>query len=322
MKSTWLPSSLLVLAHLSVSITLGVQVSEPNAATLPEHPPLRILIVSDEVNPHSLPDADLTQPGEISTAIESAASGINIDAGTNAVFEVATDDLPMATAALDLPPSDPLAYDVLIYFAHRIPNGAGGASAQADFVDAMEDFLMDGGGVVSFHHGSYLTAGKESVMSLIGATASDAVFWDTNAGQNIINVAPGHFVTSHAVSYPGMLSYSAPSLNVPADVYVAFNNTPDERYPTFATNPDAGDFNVLLASDYNQSGDEHLIGFTHRQPTWEGLVVGYQPGEYQPNALNDLDGANFQIFANAILWAANIPDLVPLFADSFETTAR
>jgi hypothetical protein len=32
--------------------------------------------------------------------------------------------------------------------------------------------------------------------------------------------------------------------------------------------------------------------------------VLYQPGEYQPLALDDLDGDNFQILANAVLYAA------------------
>ena len=30
-----------------------------------------------------------------------------------------------------------------------------------------------------------------------------------------------------------------------------------------------------------------------------------QPGEYQPNALDDLDGNNFQILANAIYYVSN-----------------
>jgi hypothetical protein len=34
------------------------------------------------------------------------------------------------------------------------------------------------------------------------------------------------------------------------------------------------------------------------------VVVAYQPGEYQPNALDDVDGNNFQILANAIVYAA------------------
>jgi len=44
-----------------------------------------------------------------------------------------------------------------------------------------------------------------------------------------------------------------------------------------------------------------------------GVVMGYQPGEYQPQALDGLAGNNFQILANAILYAAaGDPRAVPL----------
>jgi len=44
------------------------------------------------------------------------------------------------------------------------------------------------------------------------------------------------------------------------------------------------------------------------------VVVDYQPGEYQPNALDDLAGNNFQILANAIVFAAGVlpPDQIVL----------
>jgi len=274
--------------------------STARAATLPAHDPLRVLIVSDEVNPHGLSAAELTQPGDISAALAAPGSGISLDA----VTEIATDDLPLATAALSLPLSDPAAYDVLIYFAHRIPNGAGAVQAQADFVAAVESFLVAGGGVVSLHHGAYLTAGKEAILDLIGGTASGAVPWNTIEGQNVIDVAPGHFVTTNAVTYPATTAYADVPRGVPPGTYGFFNNVPDERYVQFEINPTAGDIEILFASDYVENGSTHVLGFTHRRPGWAGVVVAYQPAEYQPNALDDLDGANFQILANAILYAA------------------
>lgn len=270
------------------------------AATLPPHDALRILIVSDEVNPHGLTNAELTQPGDISAALVAPDSGISIDV----VTEIATDDLPDATAALSVLPQDPAAYDVLIYFAHRIPNGGGGAAAQAAFVAAVDGFLVAGGGVVAFHHGSYFTAGKEGILDLIGGTASGAVPWNTVSGQNVINVAPGHFVTSNAVIYPSTTAYADVPRGVPADTYGFFNNTPDERYVNFEINAGAGDVELLFGSDYDENGTTHVLGFTHRRPAWAGVVVAYQPAEYQPNALDDRSGNNFQILANAILYAA------------------
>jgi hypothetical protein len=272
------------------------------AADLPSHAPLRILIVSDEVNPHGLTPAQLTQPGDLSAALNAPGNGLSIDT----VTEIPTDNLPQATAALSVPITDPTAYDVLIYFAHRIPLGGGGPTAQAAFVTAVEGFLEDGGGVVSFHHGSYLSSGKEAMQDLIGATATGSVPWNTVDGQNVINVAPSHFVTTNGVEYPSSTAYSDPGRGVPADTYSFFQNVPDERYINFEINPGAGDFEVLFASNYNENGTTHLLGFTHRRPEWAGVVVGYQPGEYQPNALDDPDGNNFQILANAIVYAAGV----------------
>ncbi len=288
-----------LVRRLAVLVAVLWAVPAP-AATLPPHDPLRILIVSDEVNPHALSAAELTQPGDISAALVAPDSGIAIDV----VTEIATDDLPDATAALAVLPPAPAAYDVLIYFAHRIPNGAGGAAAQAAFVAAVDDFLVAGGGVVSFHHGAYFTTGKEGILDLIGGTASGAVPWNTVSGQNVIDVAPGHFVTANAVTYSSTTAYADVSRGVPAGTYGVFNNTPDERYVDFEINAGAGNVEMLFGSDYVENGTTHVLGFTHRRPAWAGVVVAYQPGEYQPNALDDRSGNNFQILANAILYAA------------------
>jgi len=279
-------------------------------ADLPPHAPLRILIVSDEVNPHALTDPELTQPGDLSAAISAPGSGLSIDT----VTEIATDDIATATTALSVPFGDPSAYDVLVYFAHRIPAGGGGAADQAAFVVAVEAFLVAGGGVVSFHHGSYLTAGKTAMQDIIGATASGSVPWNTVTGQNVINVAPIHFVTSNGVDYSGTVAYSDLGRGVPAATYDMFTNVPDERYIEFELNPGAGTIEMLFGSDYVENGSTHILGFTHHRPAWAGIVVAYQPGEYQPNAVDDLDGNNFQILANAIIYAAGaapLPTTVP-----------
>ena len=282
------------------------------AADLPPHGPLRVLVVSDEVNPHELLPPQLTQPGEISLALAMPGSGLNLAA----VNEIHTDSLALATAALAVPIGDPAVYDVLVYFAHRQPDTGDDAQDiqdQADFVVAVDDFLEAGGGVVSFHHGSYGGLGKTAIQETLGATATGSVSWNTIEGQNVINVAPTHFVTTNGVEYSGSLGYSDPARGVSAGTYDLFSNIPDERYPQFEINPSADDLEVLFASDYAQNGTTHLLGFTHRRSGWLGVVVAYQPGEYQPNALDDLDGNNFQILANAIVYAAGqAPDAAPI----------
>jgi hypothetical protein len=64
----------IAFAYLSLVVLLPVGIVA--TANLPPHGPLRILIVSDEVNPHSLPDEELTQPGSISAEQRNRAPDI------------------------------------------------------------------------------------------------------------------------------------------------------------------------------------------------------------------------------------------------------
>lgn len=150
------------------------------------------------------------------------------------------------------------------------------------------------------------------MQEIIGAAASGSVPWNTTEGQNVINLAPGQFVTSHEVEYTGTVAYADPARGVATGSYDFFNNTPDERYTTFELEPSAETIEMLFGSDYDQNGTTHILGYTHRRAAWAGVVVAYQPGEYQPNALDDLDGNNFQILANAVVYAAYREPGVPV----------
>ena len=278
------------------------------AADLPKHEPLRILIVSDKVNPHGLPPEDLTEPGDISAALLMPGTGLNISTEPDSILEIPTNSIELATKALSVSLCSPDAYDVLIYFCHRIPNNGSAEdniARQEAFTQAVENYLIAGGGMISFHHGSYFTGGKESIQSVIGATAVSSVVWDIVDGQNVINVSPKHFITSNSIEYTDNVEYGDPDNGVPIGNYDLFNNTPDERYLNFFINDDIEEFEVLFGSDYSQNGSTHLLGFTHKRSEWNGIVFGYQPGEYQPNALDDLDGNNFQILANGIYYVSH-----------------
>ena len=48
------------------------------AASVPRHDPLNITLVGDEVNPHGLTDAELTQPEDIASALRATDSGLAI----------------------------------------------------------------------------------------------------------------------------------------------------------------------------------------------------------------------------------------------------
>lgn len=300
---------IIVTTVLTLSATLVA------AQALPPHPPLRILITSDEVNPHGLSDAELTQPGELAATL-AAIPGLQLDSSQpDPVLEIATDDLDQATTRLLLGPDDPQGYDVLIYFSHRIPQGGVDDQARQEaFVVAVDQFLTAGGGVVAFHHGIYETAGKASMQSILGAAATGAVTWNTTEGQSVIAVAD-HFVTRYGVGYSGTTSYQDAAHGVALDDYPVFNNTPDERYPTLSLEPDSEEIEILFASDYLAS--PHVLGFTHHRDAWNGIVVVYQPGEHQPTALEP--GNNLQILLNAVIYAARYREGELLFGDGFES---
>lgn len=302
-----LPTSLQNLPPLMVvaALALSGAAESARAATLPPHDALRVLVVSDEVNPHALSPAELTQPGDLTALLLDPAIGLALSADPDALVEIPTDEIERATSLLTVGRSDPAAYDVLVYFAHRIPaQGADPPGRQAAFTAAVESFLRAGGGVVSFHHGSYAWPGKTAMLELVGAQANGAVPWDTVNGQDVIAVNPGHFACATGVVYDGLRRHAAPSWGIADADYPYFANVPDERYPTFTINPTARDFETIFVSDYVDGGTTHLLGFTHRDPAWEGIVVGYQPGEYQPNAC-DPAGPNAQVLVNAIVFAAN-----------------
>lgn len=286
------------------------------AQTLPTHAPLRILVVSDEVNPHGLPAAQLTQPGDLSSAL-AATPVLRIDSLPDSLLEIPTNSIEQATARLLVSPDDPSGYDVLIYFAHRRPdNGMNDQARQDAFVAAVTQFLVAGGGVVSFHHGIYETAGKASMQEVLGGQATGAVPWNTTSGQNVIALSPYHFVSHHAVLYPGRIPYSDATIGVAPGNYPAFNNTPDERYPNLAPRAGTSGIEALFGSDYNEGGSTHLLGYVRSQAGWQGVVVVYQPGEYEPNALGP--GNNYQILLNAILFSATHRAADWLFIDGFE----
>ena len=310
----------LSLPLLSVATVAG-------AATLPPHDPLRILVVSDFVNPWSLPAASLTEgsgsnlgPGkDVSLTLLRAGTGLALDTSQGtAVLEVSTDEIGGGTAndptpMLLRPQSDPASFDALVYFSHRIPGAADGATRQEAFVAAMEQFLRGGGGVLVFHHGNYNFTGKESVLTLIGARSS-GVEWNTSTapgcaypptapgGQPVLNVAAGHFVTTNGLTYPGSCTYADAANGVPSATYPYFQNFNDERYPAFTRTAALTEWRALFASNYVNNGTQHVLGFVRTKSDWVGSLVAYQPGEYQPNILDDLAGPNFQVISNALVW--------------------
>lgn len=304
----WSPWKTLGGASVGAVVLVGAH-GAALAAELPAHDALRILIISDEVNPHGLSDAELTQPGDLSAAISSPGSGIAVET-LDEVDSACVDDALTALEGGQV--------DVVVYFAHLSATACGGTPRQDQLTAAFDEHLRDGGGVVVFHHGIYEDPGKEAILQLLGGRAS-SIAWDTTAGQDVIAVGGSHFVASNGMQYGGMRSFSG--AGVPAGDYPFFNNTPDERYDATTLLTAAGEERtVLFVSADAAGGSPRVLGYDLRRPGWAGHVVFYQPGEYQPLIL-DVGGPDFQVIANAILYAATTQDepgdpIDPTAADS------
>jgi len=279
------------LSPLAASVWLVASAAQ--AATLPDIAPLDVIEISDEVNPNNLTPAQLTQPGDISAALNAKDSGVPLRTPARSYDSQCVDD-GLARLQSETPP------DVLIYFAHRAARSCANADVQPAFTQAVERLLQRGGGVVVFHHGLYTAAGKGPILQLIGAQ-SNSIAWNTMQGQRVVAIARSHFVASNGIKYDGKVTLPAFS-GVPAGEYDAFVNVPDERYPvTDLLDVGMATRTVLFASD---SGGNRVLGFVTARSEWKGKIVAYQPGEYQPNALDQRDGNNFQILANAIAFSA------------------
>jgi hypothetical protein len=266
------------------------------AATLPAHAPRRILIIADAVNPHGLSDAMLTQPADIKAALEAADSGIALTGGTATLVDSQCIDQALTSLTGATPP------DVVIYFAHTGAESCAGANRQPELTAAFTTFLEGGGGIVVFHHGLYYEAVKQPILTLLGGQSTGYVY--EAGGQRVFNISPSHFVTSNGVTYAGtdMLTAGAP---VPGGTFSYFDNVPDERYDNLTLHVVAGEQrDLLFATDSNGT---RPLGYALQRAGWQGRVVAYQPGEIQPLALDDRDGPNFQILANAIHFVARPP---------------
>lgn len=280
-------------------VTLSLAVSAPLSvygATLPAHEPLSVLIVADAVNPNRLAPEDLTEPEDFAPALQADDSGLSI-ASVVTVDSQCVDEALTALEGASRP-------SVVLYFAHRAAKTCGGGDGQTRLVAGFEAGLTAGMGIVVFHHGLYgdlYTPGaKDSVLQLVGAESS-GIAWDTTTGQRVFIVGGDHFVASNGITAEGEADLGAVD-GVTAGNYPYFDNIPDERYPTTTLNIEPGEERVPLFA--TNSGGERLVGYALTRPGWQGRVVAYQPGEFQPHALDDRAGNNFQILANALYYSA------------------
>jgi hypothetical protein len=117
----------------------------------------------------------------------------------------------------------------------------------------------------------------------------------------VYNVGGAHFVSSNGIAYTQEGQFAGVG-EVAAGSYPWFVNLPDELYSDTPSLEEPGESRTpLCASD---SKGERVLGYVLTRAGWQGRVVAYPLAEYQPNALDDRDGPNFQIPVNAIYFAA------------------
>lgn len=287
-----MPASKSVIAAL-LGATLCGGVAQ--AATLPEHEAFTLLIVADEVNPHRLGAAELTQPEDLQPALSAPDSALNL-------ASVQTVHSQCADAALaQLPTLQPPA--VVLYFAHRAAKRCDGSDAQPEFTRLLRQGLERGIGVVNLHHGWYVdifTPGaKDELLALLGAR-TNSINWDTVDGQRVYVVGGVHFVSSNGIAAESSANFAGTDGIAPG-TYPYFTNLPDELYVDTVLIAEEGEQRTpLFATD---SLGTRLLGYALTRNGWRGRVVAYQSGEYQPNALDARDGPNFQVLVNAIYYA-------------------
>ena len=286
---------ILLLQATLMAMTLATA-TMATGATLPPHMPINVLIVADEVNPHRLQPAELTQPVDLAPALTAADSPL-ATARVTTVDSQCVDDALQALAAAVRP-------QVVLYFAHRAAKRCDGSDAQGEFTQLIDSGLQQGLGVVVLHHGLYVDifspGAKDDLLAVLGAK-TNSIKWDTVDGQRVYNVGGSHFISSNGLAYAQAGNFAG-TPGVKAGSYGYFVNVPDELYADTQLIEQAGEQRTpLFASD---SLGTRLLGYELTRPGWQGRVVAYQPGEYQPNALDDRSGPNFQILVNAIYFAA------------------
>jgi hypothetical protein len=261
--------------------------SVPEAGTK-EEPPARVLIVTDESDRMEPLAAFLEEKAGIrSTIIDYAA-------------------LPESERRL---PEDLSRYEALVGYIHNELNEPTEL--------AIIDYTRSGGRFVAVHH--MVSSGKAKnryYFDFLGL-AMDGIeqarepaqpgghyMWREPVEKTVFNLAPGHYITSHGITWPEHAPFAAsdvPAMSVEMRPAITLERT--EVYANVKRTD--GDAKTLLLG-YNYTDDRN--GVTHAQatdgwikPAGEGHVVYIQPGHFVEE-FTDPDNILNQLILNAIAW--------------------
>ena len=186
-------------------------------------------------------------------------------------------------------------YEAVIVYIHRNLN----ESAEKAFID----YTMNGGKLIPLHHS--ISSGKKKnkywfdflgVDLPAGDVDSGGYKWIEGVELDIVNLAPGHFITSDKVDYPSKIQYE---LNGKTEMLPAFHLSDSEVY-----------INHVLKSDQKKILGYKYVDkttgktYTQQHAGWikkagKGLIIYLMPG----HSVKDFQNTAYaRIVLNAILF--------------------
>jgi hypothetical protein len=198
----------------------------------------------------------------------------------------------------NLPP-DLSAYSTVLVYIHRELKEAP--------EKAMITYAQAGGKLIVLHHS--ISSGKRKNrdwFKFLGVTVPEGDVdvggykWIEGVTQQVVNLAPDHFITTHKVSYPEKIAFKAGP------------DSADRTVPAVTLNESEVYLNHVLEAD---STRKTLLGFKYQdkdsgktymqthagwlKPSGKGWIVYLQPG----HSLHDLKNPTYErILLNALIW--------------------
>lgn len=233
--------------------------------------------------------------------------GINILANNHINLPFNIDDPTSTSTYLS-------SFDVVVFYKHW----ANGMTAPLQ--NALLDFVDSGKGMIAIHHGLYNQSPAKDILVNAFEVHSDSSDWDSRDPDNgsfaLLNLNPGHFVSSYHLNYnptpnddaiPAAPSASnenpwgAPTVNLTDEIY-----TNTSYLPSASFGEGTGQINILFANDYLTAlGQTKTAGSVKTyNPSADDSVgrLGYfQLGERPENY--QTDSFYGQVLRNAVYWA-------------------
>ena len=198
----------------------------------------------------------------------------------------------------NLPP-DLSPFSAVVVYIHRDLK----PTAEQAFIE----YTQAGGKLIVLHHS--ISSGKrknKDWFKFLGVTLPEADVdaggykWIEGVTQQIVNLAPDHFITTHKVVYPEQVAFKSAS------------DTKERTLPGVTLNESEVYINHILAEDKTRA---RLLGFKYTdrnsgktymqtqsgwvKPSGKGWIVYLQPG----HSLHDLKNPVYErIVLNAVIW--------------------